>query len=298
LDELGLRTGGREPFPVLFELKSQSCADAVDPSAATRPALWTGHLHRSVKEMLDLHNRGWEGGAYLEDFSCRLEQVDYEEPVLISTDYRFLRRMRAHFTGEFSHLSHLTNGQILADLAKRHLTLAADLKTEVETWRERNLPGFTVGIHARHTNEKGGKNTDIRKLESALSRVLSRNPVDRIFLCTDNVATEESLQSRYGNIVVKDKRFPEANDVVHLTAHASGHGIRTAKEAVTEMYLLSQCDVLIDANNSNFGYASSLWSEGRSNPDLAAEPTGIKPLLRRFKQRFRPTPGVEPDIRL
>jgi hypothetical protein len=83
---------------------------------------------------------------------------------------------------------------------------------------------------------------------------------------------------------MREKWLPETNKPAHLTVERSNEGITSAKDAVIDMYLLSCCDILLYASNSNFGFVSSLWSNSYNNIDLYPQPSKMQQFLGKIQR--------------
>jgi hypothetical protein len=149
----------------------------------------------------------------------------------------------------------------------RAVRLHDEVQREVDEFRQAEFAGATVlGVHFRHGNgERLAFGRDLSLQESCqkialrcqeLCGNLSRSssfPV-RTFLATDSQEAEETLRALVPGVVTRNKTYHAAGTG---RLHRRSLGLRSAKDALVEMFLLARCNALI-YNNSWFSYYARL----------------------------------------
>ena len=95
----------------------------------------------------------------------------------------------------------------------------------------------------------------------AINKLRKKHPSATLFLATDNQRVERRFTKKYKNLVVMEKQYPDKkNQSIHH--RSSGLNKTTAtKEALQEMYLLSECNYLIHSSRSTFAKLAAIISE-------------------------------------
>lgn len=124
----------------------------------------------------------------------------------------------------------------------------------------------TLGIHVRGTDMyTEGKQHPIptgkTKDFNAVDEIIKKHGIEKIILCTDTDSTVQSYKEKYGEMVVTTDSVRQKDDNcmgIHKDAALATrehHRYLLGKEVLTDMYLLSKCDVLM-CGPSNVPFAA------------------------------------------
>jgi hypothetical protein len=107
-----------------------------------------------------------------------------------------------------------------------------------------------IGIHYRHGNGelKGIRNVDlITEYFYVCDKILTKEPLAFLFVCTDNKDILHKFQHKYkGRVLSIDKWYPQANIGGRMHGHPDCPSpIENAKNAMKDIYMLSKCNYLI-----------------------------------------------------
>lgn len=257
---------GSNSFPRFFAKPEAYSTESILTSRSVHPAVWLNNLDKEAFFVttkihnIHLDNR-WvvRNPVFWNKFSTDLKKLDYSEDILVRWSvYSEIHKLRRHFKGEFSSLSHLSNETILRRLVAEELVPSENIQSRVDSYKERYFgESKTIGVHIRYTDRK----TSLSKHHAALERILEHNPKSTIFLATDNKSVEEEFKSIYGDskVVSTQKWYPQSGSL-----HKSSECVDKCEngiEALTDIYLLASCHYLVFDQNSTFGYIAKLLSK-------------------------------------
>ena len=276
---------GVNVFPSFFQLHTGLvCPDLPSiflETASVHPPIWQHRLHEPVHRLY--LEQGWthfERERTKALFSADLTQPFYSQDVIVLTD----------FTGLPQHLI----PEVLPHPLRQCLLPAASVAVEVNNFVEQHFTKRTIGVHLRETQESGAR-LKARSDESvwkALQPLLDRWPGARVFLATDNQATQERFGAVLPDMIVQEKAMPPAGMPMHLTDYGPSLAEKT-NIAVVDILLLARCDALIYPSNSSFSIIASLLSCAPSE-HLFALPPDLPPLAVRLLKRVRSALGAVP----
>lgn len=131
-----------------------------------------------------------------------------------------------------------------------------------------------LGIHVRGTDmyTEGKQHpvpTGDTKDFSIIDGLLQKYNLDGIFLCTDTNSTVELFKEQYGEKVITTSAVRQIDDSkggIHKDGTLGGgrefHKYQLGLEVITDMYLLSQCNVLL-CGPSNVPFTALIYNAGR-----------------------------------
>lgn len=130
-----------------------------------------------------------------------------------------------------------------------------------------------LGIHVRGTDmyTEGKQHpvpTGDTKDFSIIDSLLQKHNLDGIFLCTDTNSTVELFKEHYGDKVITTDAVRQIDDSkggIHKDGSLGGgrefHKYQLGLEVITDMYLLSQCNVLL-CGPSNVPFTALVYNGG------------------------------------
>lgn len=148
-----------------------------------------------------------------------------------------------------------------------------------------------IGIHIRHGNgelfDSDGERELFTAYENMIERVLATTSATELFLSTDSKVAEDWLGSRFGIFKSNSKFLPDDIAVpIHHPDSTDGHQhVRRTdifRDALRDLYSLSQCRYLICDRHGSFTRAAKAWGNFLCEPArLFQIESGRKPFLSR-----------------
>lgn len=126
-----------------------------------------------------------------------------------------------------------------------------EISREIDDFVSENFQHETIGVHFRHGNgEKTVVPPDINWFFEKIDEISDGLSNYRIFLCTDCSAVVSKFEDRFPGIVVhKEKQFlPLGSGGMHY-AQGDEEKLRSAKEALIDIWLLSRCNMLLGSKS-------------------------------------------------
>lgn len=223
------------------------------------PEAWSGCPEATVGQQTDRI-----GGLNIDTQSKRLSadpaRLDYPEQVVVYwSRFERVHEIRRHFQGEFRHLAALSDEQILRDLLRTEVVLHPDISAQVNGFRRREFVSDIVGVHIRNSDLR----SSVQKILCHTDKVVARHPSCKVFLATDSIETLHQARRPYGadRLLATEKWFPAPGQAIHLSTDPERR-LRTAREALVDLYLLGASDWLVGDWRSTFGYVASLLFDG------------------------------------
>jgi glycosyltransferase involved in cell wall biosynthesis len=263
-------------FRRLFECPLAHPLESLPRNGSVVPSVWSD-LRMPVEGMrrrLDIAPGSAETRRRLSIDTARL---DYVEQIAVFTDFGF------HFDALAGHSALLPpqwRGLVPGDLAKRllhdHLLPERGIREAEEAFRRRCFGSTTIGVHVRHTDNMEarmlgvGKRVALRDLEHAVADRLRSVPESTLLVATDNRSVLEAFQARHERVVSYEKWFPADGGALH------GHKgcpdkLAMARDALVEVLLLSQCDVLVHSSRSSFSRLARLLDRNPEQVEVDIE---------------------------
>jgi len=163
----------------------------------------------------------------------------------------------------------------LYELTQKYMKFRPELQEKLENTSQ-ILTRFqkVLGIHVRGTDMftagkqhpvPNGKTKDF----AVIDEIMEKHKVDGIFLCTDTESTVRSFKEHYGEKIETLTVVRQENDEktgIHrdesLGKGRVNHKYLLGEEVLTDMYLLSKCDVLL-CGPSNVAFAAMIYNDGK-----------------------------------
>jgi hypothetical protein len=246
-------------FPHLFSRPQLADPSPIWDSESVAPAVWTGHLHECVDELMPRYETDVDADcvpAIQKKYTIDVARVDYSEEVLVRwawTDE--LYRMRRHLRGSFAALGKLNDMTLLRKLLHDELALAPTLQACVDDFHSSQFAEVNIGLHIRHSDRQNS----YEQYPRVVDQILRKNPSANIFLATDNHNVEEEFRRRYPRLTVRQKWFATPGIPLHRTRSCPDR-LALAMDALAEMWLLGKCEYLVYNSSSTFGLLASLIS--------------------------------------
>ena len=255
-------------FPLLFEsLGGDTClpdhvANSVDPT------IWKGMLDKEI-DWMKVHFDPDTPALRRErdvvkNFSISPFKLNSEKQVVVMFDCRFYWNYFANHLHRLPSAWPKTSSKdLLHYLFKTYIIPRYEIRKKVKDFKAAHFSNPTIGIHVRYTdNVYGPRPLDVLEVYFvAIDKLLKKHPSANLFLATDNQRVEKRFAEKYENLVVMGKQYPDKeNQSLH---HRSSELVKVtvAKEALQEMYLLSECNYLIHSSGSTYGNLAAIISE-------------------------------------
>ncbi|HLI78501.1 MAG TPA: nodulation protein NodZ [Candidatus Binataceae bacterium] len=292
---------GSNIFHRLFQCSSFSASDIFPQTDSVYPAIWRGRLHEPARSMGS--RLGLTTDGIRRNLSIDVTRIDYAEDLLVLVAYsEQVRHMRPHFQGRFAELAKISPTEILKDMLRRDLILHPQLQERVDQFKRRHFTGPMVGVHIRYSDYRSAIIAIIRRL----NRLLRRHPDLSIFVCSDSAEAIGMFRQVYPRIVTMEHWFAQPGVSLHKNVKCPDR-IQAAMDALTDLYLLAQCDYLIFDWTSSFGRVADLVSRAPEDniirirhgeaKELSKTQQMVTDLMRKvgfFSWGFRVLPRVVP----
>ena len=296
---------GSNIFHQLFRCSSFSPADTFPLTESVRPAIWRGQLHEAARFIGG--RQGYTSDGIRRNLSIDVSRIDYSEELLVLVAYQDqIGLMRPHFQGPFAELAKLTGLEILRDILQRDLILHPQLQERVDQFKRRHFDGPMLGVHIRYSDYRSAIIATIGRLND----ILRRQPDLSIFVCSDSAAVIRMFRQVYPRIVTMEHWFAQPGISLHRNRQCPDK-IQAAMDALTDLYLLAQCDYLVFDWTSTFGRIAHLVSRAPEDniskirqgehKELSKTQRMVTRLMRKagfFSWGFRVLPWVVPIRRL
>jgi hypothetical protein len=246
-------TGGVNAFHRFF-LSPLCPADAELPvTDSVAPAIWRGRLQESAWTMSAAQATRDARRA----LSIDLTRLDHPETVAVMWLYRDrVDLLRSHCRGEWEDLRESSRAVVLRRLAQETLAPHPDIQARLDRFTRDHFDRRTVGVHVRFTDYR----TRLWAALRTLDRMLRRDPALQVFLATDSEHVARMFETRFPRVVMaQHPDSPGPGRPLHYGAvrpDPIDHGI----EALTDLYLLAECDDLIVDTGSSFADVATLLS--------------------------------------
>jgi len=244
-------------FDLLFKSSGNVQADSISDNDSVSPSIWRGKVSLSANSLVHSlwpHLLGEYSTAKMT--SIDISRLDYPEKVLVFWCWDDqIRLMRKHFKGPFRPLRRKSTFEIQRELARQYLIPRPELRQQIDAFKVEHWSQDVIGVHIRYTDLK----VPLQRFYGAVDRLVPLNSSRKIFLATDNEAVQEEFRKRYANLIIRPKYFRGDGKPLHLNPN-DGDVTQRAREALIELYLLSECHHLVCARWSTFSYMAQVLS--------------------------------------
>ena len=259
---------GANAFPLLFKRLGGNMCLPDDVLDSVFPTVWKGMLDKEV-DWMKVHfspnaTAREHANEMIKNFSISPFELSSENQVVVMFDRQF------HWGFVTNHLHRLPGTwpttsfrDLLHYLLKTYIVPRYEIRKKVKDFKAAHFSNPMIGVHIRYTdNVRGHKPLDALEVYFiAIDKLLKKYPSATLFLATDNQRVENRFANKYENLIVMGKQYPDKkNQSIH---HRSSGLNKTAaaKEALQEMYLLSECNYLIHSSGSTFAKLAAIISE-------------------------------------
>lgn len=247
---------GSNVFPLYFECPLNNTTDSIPLTASVSPAVWRGHLHKTLGDMEEPHGNITRAESR-RIFSIDLSKLDYNEDVLVMwSNTQRIDLLRNHLKFYNSELALMSTEAILKKLLRKELVLHANVQDRVDQFKLKRLKKNVVGVHVRYTDRK----TRLQDIHKKLVALLKSNPALQIFLATDNIEIKNMFEEMYPDVITAPHWYARPGLRIHRDKYCPDR-TESGIEALVDLYLLAECDHLIIDTSSSFSYLAGLLSK-------------------------------------
>jgi hypothetical protein len=271
---------GSNTFSRFFSAPQVLPETAIPSSASVRPAIWTGQLEKSMSTMLSENDPDKHRSIRIHrKYSIDVRMLDYPDDIVVFWYYMGrVQALRANLQRRVNSFAGLSVDGIIRKVLIEQMRLSDEMRQRIDDFKSaRGWPEKVIGLHIRYTDMK----TDLGHYERALQRFLEREPSAHIFLATDNGQIELEYQQRYKNVISTPKWFPADVSTMHQNSTCPDR-VLNGMEALTDMYLLADCDYLVYAGGSTFSQIARLLSDLPGEDVVDIERFDLKVRLKRL----------------
>lgn len=251
---------GSNSFPHLFDSGFEYSLNDISESDSVYPVIWKNNLSKSVNDLIDEnetpgihHNK-----IHLPRYAVDISKINYTEKILVrwafSTEIYKLKRFLVN-NWNINSSQNIT--QKLSEILQNNLRPSDVVKKRVSDFSSLNFSQPMIGVHIRYTDRK----TTLKQYPKIIDRLLKLNVSAKIFLATDNLSVEKTFFERYGSekVIVTSKWFPKEQKYIHQNPECPDR-LENGIQALTDMYLLANCNYLLCDSESTFAVVSALLS--------------------------------------
>ena len=250
---------GSNAFRTLFQCRSLAVSDDLSSMAdSVYPAGWRGHLGESLARMGKL--LGYDTDERGRQLSIDMTSLDYDEQVLVLHGFNDrVEVLKQHHRRLLPELAQLERPQILAKLLAEEIIPAPEVRRRVDDFKRTHFAGPTVGVHIRFSDYR----IRLLALLRQLNTLLKQYPDLQVFVATDNEAMLRLIQRHYSRVITVPHWFDPEGVALHKST-ANRDRTQSAIEALTDLYLLAECDYLVVDSASSFSYLASVLSKPKA----------------------------------
>lgn len=232
------------------------------------PKIWENNTDRSLNFIANEFKKNLKychyGDEMKKKFSFNPLEPDRGEEAVIFFDYYFnFGLLKNKISSLPKNWQPAEERKLLKYLTKNYLILKPEIREKIDLFKKTNFKKSTIGIHIRWTDNINNKlcYIPLKEHEEKIDRILDNYKDYNIFLSTDNPEIEKRYSEKYKNLIVTKKYFPsKQNNSIHHSMECKNKS-EMAKEAIIDLYLLSECDSLIYSSKSSFGKLASILSD-------------------------------------
>ncbi|MDB9528862.1 nodulation protein NodZ [Oscillatoria sp. CS-180] len=268
---------GENAFSKFFNCPTAASVDELPDNPSIYPELWQGNLDVTLGNLQSqLKLKGFA------DMSFDPSKVDYAADILVFCAYTHkINSLRPLFQNDFSVLKQKTNREILRSILETKLHLVDAINQSIQNFKDSHFSNQVIGVHVRYTDIK----IPLEKILAKVQKVVDKHSDPVIFLATDSQKVMGDFQGRFPKVVTAHKWFPPDGERMHQNWDRCPDRYQNGVEALTDLFLLSECSSLIFSSQSSFGYVASLLS--KANPkeifDVEIEDSVWRRLQRKSK---------------
>lgn len=275
---------GENAFPLFFDCPSATPIDQLPKTDSVFPEIWADNLDVTLGKLqqalkLDVYS----------DMSFNPSRIDYPEDIIVFASYTHkIHVLRPLFKGKYAHYKNMETPEILRLILDSKLVLSNEIKARLSELKEKNFSEKMIGVHVRYTDIK----IPLEKLIDAVKKIQSRQQKATIFLATDSQEVIRTFEAEFASLVIAPKWFPPEGQRMHQNWDACPDRVQNGIEALTDLFLLSECQHLVFSSKSSFGYVASLLS--KASPRNIYDVEINRSLMPRISRKFKKLLGQWP----
>ena len=245
--------GGENAFSTYFDCPTAYPIDALPETDSVFPDLWVGNLDQSLgKYRAELNLKGYA------DMSFDPSKIDFSEDIIVFCAYTHkINSLRPLFKGEFAPFIEMTVSEILRSILDAKMHLVKQISDEIYGYKKKNFTPNTIGVHVRYTDIK----VPLEKIIGKVQTLVNKHKDSAVFLATDSQDVITQFEQKFSGLITVDKWFPPQGQRMHQNWDNCPDRYQNGVEALTDLYLLSECNSLVFSSKSSFGYVASLLSK-------------------------------------
>jgi hypothetical protein len=251
---------GSNAFHKMFRCPAVSvCDDLCKWGESINPAIWRGHLKSSRQQMA--RRFGLKTTEGLSGLSIDVRRLDYDEEVVVfaGNDDK-LNSLRQSHPGRWPDLDLLTRSELIRKILTEQIILAPEVRARIDNFKAQHFTAPTVGIHIRFSDYRA----NLLRLLRNLNALLDREPELQVFVATDNEIVQRLMLRHYPKVITTSHWFDPRGLPVH-SSNLNNARSEGAIAALTDLYLLAECDYLIVDVGSSFSFLANILS--KATPD-------------------------------
>ncbi len=279
---------GYNPFYSLFDSMGQIRVSKKFPIIADQldviPKAWRYRTERSLDEIYkeDGHKE-WNRMKMVKQYSFDLSDLDYQESFLFMWEFDQYNSIKSYLP---TMLNVGDRESVFRWIFKNNFSVVRELEDSASGVVPN--PDSTIAVHMRLTEEsiKQKGKIYLRQYFQKIEEIRRENDITNIFLATDNTDLIKSFRKKYDNVITREKWMGEAGQSIHLNT-ACPDRLRSTKDAMIELSLLSKCAFLLTQDNSAFSSIARIMSNTKTENIISLQSnynlhSGLKNFIKTF----------------
>lgn len=222
------------------------------------PEIWYNHEDVSMRDMLSTYDPDKFNSFIIhKKYSVNPRNIECQNNIVVFWHYiGFFEIVASIAQKKLSEFKKSDIKHIVKKVMRDNFVLTKNIKDLINSYKSQNWDANMIGVHVRYTDRK----ISLNKINHYIQRQTKNMKEYVIFLCTDNKEIEKLFINKYKKVVCTKKWFPNNGLTMHNN-NLCPDPIQNGIEALVDMYLLSQCDVIIHSSRSTFSQVSCIMSE-------------------------------------
>jgi hypothetical protein len=247
---------GSNVFRKLFRCSALfECDDFGSVGDSVYPSIWPGHLEESAQAMADRHR--FDPDDARRELSIDVRRLDYDAQVVVLTGLPDeIEVLKQRYQGLLPELDRLERPQLMAKLLAEQLVPCPEVRRRVDNFKDAYFGRRTIGMHVRFSD----KRIRLLPMLRQLNELLKQESDLQVFVATDNEAILRLIQRHYSNVIAAPHWYDQRGAALHYS-QSNGDRMEGAIDALTDLYLLADCDYLIVDTTSSFSLLASVLSK-------------------------------------
>jgi hypothetical protein len=254
---------GKNPFPEVFRISGIPVLEECPDSGTVAPAVWQGHLDRSISELVMESGWEWDRAQAIQRFSIDVTKLNYDEDHLVVWEFDQLKKLAEVVLPGASAWHPWIERLVFRRYFRRYVRLQPDVAAMIEACKKESFSPRMIGVHVRYGSDaRSGQRVPMEVYEAHLAGLLRCYPDAGIFLAADQAAAVAHLRAKFPRVTTLAKVLPASGESLHISADVKDRA-QSFRNALMDIWLLGECDFLLFPAESSFGTVAGCIGRSR-----------------------------------